>query len=193
MSTISSFVHGRMRKALLSKGILALDLVLWLFWMPLILRIHTIPTLLKRLAPGEKHKDKTPIELKDAVGIVTRICNLRVFRPPFFSKLCLRQSLALYRTLTQMGYPVEIHFGVRKDDKTLSGHSWVTLKGEVVADTAQTGIFKAVYTYPPAHPASALSKSESKILMKRQEKGGENEKGKRTRATRRTDSGIFLP
>jgi hypothetical protein len=166
MSTISSFVYEGMHKGLLSKAVLGLDLVLWLFWLPLILRVYSFPTLLKRLASGQKHKNKTPIELKDAVGTVTRICNLGVFRARVFPKLCLRQSLGLYRTLTQMGYPVEIHFGVRKDDKTLSGHSWVTLRGQIVADTAQTGIFKAVYTYPPARRASALSKSESKILMK---------------------------
>jgi hypothetical protein len=46
-----------------------------------------------------------------------------------------------------MGYPVEIHFGVRKDDKTLSGHSWVTMEGKPVADTTYSGIFKAVYSH----------------------------------------------
>ena len=104
------------------------------------------------------------MEFSDVIGLVTQLCNLRPFRSRFFPKLCLRQSLALYRTLTQMGYPVEIHFGVRKEDKTLSGHSWVTLRGEAVADTAQSGIFEAVYSYPAAR--RAFSESESKILMK---------------------------
>jgi Transglutaminase-like superfamily len=144
-----------MRKRLLSKAVLALDLVLWLFGLPLILRIHSIPTLLKRLAPGEKHKNKTPIELKDTVGIVTRICNLRVFRPPFFPKLCLRQSLSLYRTLSRMGYPVQIHFGVINDENGFQGHSWVTLEGKAVADTARNEIFKTVYSYSSDRSISA--------------------------------------
>ena len=146
------------------KAVLALDVVLWLFSLPALLRVHTIPTLLERLTVGKKEKAPPAVNLNDAVGIVTRICNLRPFRARVFPKLCLRQSLALYRTLTQMGYPVEIHFGVRKEDKTLSGHSWVTLRGEAVADTAQSGIFKAVYSYPAAR--RAFSESESKILMK---------------------------
>jgi hypothetical protein len=129
----------------LFKAGLALNVVFWLFFLPALLHVHTIPTLLKRLAAGKKTQAR--ISLNDAVGIVTRICNLRPFRARVFPKLCLRQSLALYRTLTQMGYPVEIHFGVRKDDKTLSGHSWVTLRGEAVADTTYSGIFKAVYSH----------------------------------------------
>ena len=134
----------------LPKALLASDLVLWLCWLPLMLRIQTIPSLLKRLAGSEAHLKKTPMELREAIGIITRVCNLRVFRSRFFPKLCLRQSLTLYRTLKQMGYPVEIHFGVRKDDKNFQGHSWVTMHGEPVADTAPDGLFKVVYSYPQA-------------------------------------------
>ena len=148
----------------LFKAVLALDVVLWLFSLPALLRVHTMPTLLERLAGGKKEKARPAVNLNDAVEIVTRISNLRPFRARSFPKLCLRQSLALYRTLTQMGYPIEIHFGVRKDDKTLSGHSWVTLRGEAVADTGQSGVFKAVYSYPAAR--RAFSESENKILMK---------------------------
>ena len=121
-----------------------------------------MPTLLKRLTARKKQQARPAANLNVAVGIVTRICNLSVFRARFFPKLCLRQSLTLFRALSRMGYPVEIHFGVRKDDKTLSGHSWVTLRGEAVADTAPSVIFKAVYSYPGA--GRALSESESKIL-----------------------------
>ena len=49
-----------------------------------------------------------------------------------------------------MGYPVEIHFGALKDGEDLYGHSWVTMHGEPVADTARSGIFKVVYSYPSA-------------------------------------------
>jgi Transglutaminase-like superfamily len=131
----------------LPKVVLASDLVLWLFWLPVMLRLHNIPTLLKHLAPRD-HKGKSSIELHEAVEIVTRICNLRPFRSRIFPKHCLRQSLALYRTLSQMGYPVAIHFGALKDGEDLHGHSWVTMNGEPVADRARSGIFKVVYSYP---------------------------------------------
>ena len=62
-------------------------------------------------------------------------------------RLCLRQSLTLYRTLSQIGYPVEIHFGALKKGKDLYGHSWVTMHGEPLADTARSEIFKVVYSY----------------------------------------------
>lgn len=90
------------------------------------------------------------MELREVIGIATRVCNLRAFRSRFFPRRCLRQSLALYRTLCQMGYAVEIHFGVMKDSKNFHGHSWVTMQGEPVADTARSDIFRIVYSYPPA-------------------------------------------
>jgi len=146
MSKIISLAHDPILS--LSKAALATNLVLWLFWLPVILRLHTIPMLLKRLARSEKYIRKTPLELTDVIGIVTRICHLRPFHSRFFPKLCLRQSLALYRTLSRMGYPVEIHFGVMKDSKNFHGHSWVTMQGEPVADTARSEVFRVVYSYP---------------------------------------------
>src|SRR5215510_13681419 len=103
---ISCLLHP-VRGRFLSKALLVSNLVLWLFWLPVMLRIHAIPMLLKRLARGEKHESKTSIELNDAVGIVTRICNLRPFCSRFFPKQCLCRSLTLYRTLTRIGHPVE--------------------------------------------------------------------------------------
>lgn len=145
------------REHFLAKAVLGSDLLLWLFWLPIMLRMHTVPILLKRLALSEAHVKKTPMELREAIGIVTRVCNLSMFRSRFFPKLCLRQSLALYRTLNQMGYPVEIHFGVKKDDKNFEGHSWVTIHDESVADTAPDGHFKVVYSYPEARALIHLS------------------------------------
>ena len=75
------------------------------------------PDLAQTSVLSEAQVKRTPMELREAIGIVTRVCNLRMFRSRIFPKLCFRQSLALYRTLNQMGYPVEIHFGVKKDDK----------------------------------------------------------------------------
>src|SRR5215467_4130574 len=147
-------VRGRF----LSKALLVSDLVLWLFWLPVMLRIHTIPMLLKRLARGEKYESKRPMQLTDAVGIVTRICNLRPFCSRFFPKECLRRSLMLYRTLTRIGHPVQIHFGVLKDEKNLTGHSWVTIAGQPLADTTASARFKVIYSY--SSPQSVLVSSD---------------------------------
>jgi hypothetical protein len=142
-----SFVSDPAR--FLSKALLALDLFLWFCRLPVMLRSHSIPRLLQGLARGPRYKGKTSTELKDVVAIMGRICELRLFRSRFFPKRCLSQSLALYRTLGRMGYPVEIHFGALKNGGGLYGHSWVTLNGKTVFDTADSELFTVIYTYPP--------------------------------------------
>ena len=89
------------------------------------------------------------MEPKDVEAIVTGVCELRLFHSRYFPKRCFRQSLALYRTLSRIGYPAEIHFGAFKEGEGLYGHSWVTLEGKTVADTADSALFKVLYTYPP--------------------------------------------
>jgi hypothetical protein len=135
------------REHLLSKAVLAFDLLLWLCWLPVILRILNVPRLLKKISQQPKFKSEPKMGLPTAVGIVTRVCRLRVFRLRIFPKACLRQSLMLFRTLTRMGYPVEIHFGVAKHEANLRGHSWTTLEGRRVADTASSDSFKVLYSY----------------------------------------------
>jgi hypothetical protein len=137
------------RERFVSKALLAFRLILWLFWLPAVLRIHTIPRLLNRLARSRKSHRLGALDMMDAVRIIKGICNLRLFRSTVFPRQCLRQSLALYRTLTQLGYPVAIHFGILKNKDAFEGHSWVTVEGEPVADTAPGATFKPIYSYPP--------------------------------------------
>ena len=122
------------RERFLSKAALALDLFLLLWWLPFILL-----TLSFRV-------DGRPV-----VGPFPR-CRVRgqmhhaISQKPgeFLDGLC---------ALTRMGYPVVIHFGVMKDEKSLHGHSWVTIEGNPVADTVRGGLFKAVYSHSQStHP-----------------------------------------
>jgi hypothetical protein len=122
---------------------------LWLCWLPIVLRIHSLPMLLQHLEAGEdQHPKRSPIKMERAVEIVVRVCRMRLFEWPMFPKPCLRQSLALYHVLTRLGYPVEIHLGVDKKLRKFFAHSWVTLQGERIADGTRPGIFKLVYSYP---------------------------------------------
>ncbi|MBI3606555.1 MAG: lasso peptide biosynthesis B2 protein [Nitrospirae bacterium] len=121
----------------------------WLCWLSILLRIHTLPALLKQITPLQG-EPRSPLETERAVQLVVRLCRLPFFRRPVFPRLCLRQSLALYRTLTRMGYPVEIHFGIQKDGEDLRGHSWVTVHGQSVAENAQREVFTAIYSYSSA-------------------------------------------
>jgi len=81
---------------------------------------------------------------------VVRVCHLRLFRVSLFPRACLRQSLALYYLLSRLGYAVTIHFGVRKEEDILQGHSWVTVQGTPLAEHTPVEIFHVVYSYPPA-------------------------------------------
>lgn len=141
--------------ALLSELWFALCLGIWLCLLPIFLRIRPLPELLQRFTQVRRRSNsRSPLEMDRAVTIVSRLCEMQLFGLPMFPKPCLRQSLALYRVLTHMGYPVEIHFGVRKQGKELAGHSWVTMQGHPVAEQSRTENFKPVYSY-----SSGLSRS----------------------------------
>jgi hypothetical protein len=94
---------------------------MWLFSLPILLRLQPLPVILGRFTPGRRQPH---LKMNRAVQIVLRLCGLGIFHFPLFPRACLRQSLALYRVLQRMGYPVEIHFGVRKEGNDLQGHSW---------------------------------------------------------------------
>jgi hypothetical protein len=72
--------------------------------------------------------------------------------------------LTLYRVLTHMGYPVELHFGVCKAGDDLQGHSWVTIEGKPVAERTGTYLYKTVYSYPSV-PYPAISPDKSRLLQ----------------------------
>ena len=122
---------------------------LWLCGLPLRLRCvlpcpssSTRLTLARRTRGHRLEMDATVIET------VVRLCQARLFRLPLFPRPCLRQALALYYVLTRLGYPVAIHFGVRKEGEELHGHSWVTVQGTPVAERTRTDLFTTVYSYP---------------------------------------------
>jgi hypothetical protein len=161
----------------LSKAWLAVRVGGWLCMLPLLVKIHSLPGLLDRLSrkgsgisdnpksmasltlalfcKGKRKQDRKVEELLKetsgmvkATGIVLRVCELRFFRLPIFPRPCLRRSLALYRTLNDMGYPVEFHLGVCKKAGKVRAHSWVTFEGKPVSDNTAIDIYKIVYSYP---------------------------------------------
>lgn len=152
---IESLRHP-IRENFLSKAALALDLFLWLWSLPVLLRISSVPALLERLSAGSKCGRESVLDVQRAVRVVTLVCNLRPFRSRLFPKLCLRRSLALYRTLIGMGYPIQIHLGVRKDGKGLTGHSWVTMEGKPLTERTEIEVFKSVYSYSSVSATSRM-------------------------------------
>jgi hypothetical protein len=149
-------VRPRELRVLLFECWFALRLVVWLCLLPISLRFRSIPELLKHLSRVRRPKGRSVLETERAMHIVFYICRLRPFHLPLFPRTCLRQSLALYRSLVCMSHPVEIHFGIRCQGESLHGHSWVTIQGKPVAERTPTEIFRTIYSYPPAPNRSSL-------------------------------------
>jgi hypothetical protein len=126
----------------------AARLALWICALPFLLRILSLPELMQRVAGKRSHTTKTgAVDLHRGVQIALRVCDLPLFRSSFFPRACMLRSLALYRTLRELGYPAIIHFGIRKQGSALLGHSWVTTRGVALADSAPFEAFSSVYSY----------------------------------------------
>jgi hypothetical protein len=124
----------------------------WLLGLPIRLHRQSLPKLLDRLAVVQGQASfSSPQEMDRMVRLVVRVCHLRCFRPPLFPRACLRQALALYYTLRRLGYPAAIHFGIHKAEEALHGHSWVTVQGQIVAESMPVKTFHEVYSHPPAN------------------------------------------
>jgi hypothetical protein len=130
---------------------------LWLFiqvlstltLLPRRIRRENLPGLLRKMDPGVSPVAGGPVKLNKTVGFVDTLLKYRLFQE--YGK-CMMRSLALFKLLRRQGWPVEIHFGVRrtedgKDD--ITGHSWLVLYGEpFLENDFQEYSFTTTYSYP---------------------------------------------
>ena len=138
--------RGRIEK--LARYWLAAQVALWVCALPVWIRLLSLPALLGSLTAARKSRTHAgALNLDETVAIVARVCRWRLFRSRPFPRSCLRQSLALFRVLTRMGYPVMIHFGVQTRGPAFLGHSWVTLNGRPLAEAESPRRFTSVYSY----------------------------------------------
>ena len=139
----------------LSDSWLAIQVVVLMCRLPVLLRLYALPTLLHRLTASDTTTMMAPDRERDrAVRLVLWVCQLRPFRSRLFPRVCLRQALALYSTLTNLGYTVSIHFGILRRGEELRGHSWVTVKGMPVAEGGDSSPYRIVYSYTSGQPNS---------------------------------------
>jgi len=124
--------------------------------LPTMLRLLSIPMLMKILTPGtlkgyqdiEKSKDKI---VKFTDYILSR--NFWIYR-----NTCLKRSLVLYHFLRGSGINVHICFGVRYNgmspnkeaEKKLEGHAWLIYNGDIFLErnTESTKAYKMTYCFP---------------------------------------------
>ena len=132
--------------ALLKEYTCAARVGVWLCRTAVSVRSDSLPALCRK-ASASRPISAGRLDLARVVAIVVRVCQLPLFSVPCFPRPCLRQSLALYRELTRMGYPATIHFGVRRDGSELAGHSWVTVNGVPVAEPRSISSLAVTYSY----------------------------------------------
>ncbi len=139
----------------LSEYLLAARTGGWMLSLPILLRMRSLPRLIRRLGHGAA--GSTSRARSDAARdaqIVTRVSGMRIFDLPLFPRICLRRSLALYHVLGRMGHPVSIHIGVRKDALELEAHSWVTIEGKALGERDPAERFRAIYSYAASSASS---------------------------------------
>lgn len=137
---------------------------LWLFLrvlsmlilLPRLIRKLSLPELLARLDPGVTNSLKDQKQLLKTVGFTDSLLRYHVFQR--YGK-CLLRSLLLFRFLRQQGWPVEIHFGVKKTDEAaeadntlgridITGHSWLVLESEPFLESEQPESYATTYSFP---------------------------------------------
>lgn len=117
--------------------------------LPRMIRRLSLPDLLQRIDPGVAPGPRDQALLDKTVGFVDSLLRYRIFQR--YGK-CLLRSLILFRFLRRQGWPVEVHFGVRKltdDEPKITGHSWLVLNGQpFLEEEGQQGSFATTYSYP---------------------------------------------
>lgn len=88
-------------------------------------RGSSLPRLLRAFERAPRTSSVPAAEVERTVWLVQGVLR-RCYRRDF----CLPQSLVLFHLLSGWGFPVRIHFGVRKQDGTMTGHAWLELGGE---------------------------------------------------------------
>jgi hypothetical protein len=128
--------------------VFAARVALWLCVLPVRIRMCSLPVLLRKIAKSKARKSGSKPSLRRSIDVAVRVCNLRVFSLPCFPRACLKQSLVLYRELTRLRCPAVIHFGVQMQGQALTGHSWVTVDGNPVAEPGPVTAYSKTYSFP---------------------------------------------
>ena len=126
--------------------------------LPLMIKMLTIPQLLKILTPG-RAKLKGDRNLRQLREIIIKYTNY-VLSLDFwiYRDICLTRSLVLYYFLRKYGLDVQICFGVKhkKDSegrdagRKLQGHAWLSLNGYFFLENnpEDTRTFAVTYSFP---------------------------------------------
>lgn len=127
---------------------LFLQILTMLLLLPRRIRKSSLPDMLASIDPGITPRRRDRALLDKTVGFTDSLLRYRVFQR--YGK-CLLRSLVLFRVLRRQGWPVEIHFGVRKTEERandITGHSWLMLDGEpFLEDACHASSYSTTFRY----------------------------------------------
>ena len=103
----------------------------WSFALPLLKYVVPLP-LLARLMWSRRRGEPPPGREERVAAIAKRISKAR---PLPHRDNCLEKSLLIYRFLSRLNADPQLVAGVRKGDKGVIGHVWVTVGGEPVGES----------------------------------------------------------
>jgi len=125
-----------------------------LFAIPPLLRLMDIERIVQKLTPTPSRPANEALTEERIAYLCHRTISFlrRVSRRPN----CLRRSLVLYHCLRVHGVPVVIHFGVKRREKTLAGHCWLTLNGSLYHERPEmVSQFAQMFSLPAPGPGDA--------------------------------------
>ena len=119
------------------------NILIWAIILPPLLSLLPLDELLKRLTPARvvrRHRTRRVVVFTN--WWLNR--NMLMLRPT-----CLNRSLLLYRFLTRDGLDVRIHYGLRKTENGMEGHSWLSLGGKPLLNDGLTATdYEETFVFP---------------------------------------------
>ena len=115
---------------------------IWIALVSLLLRMVSLPGLMRILMPKQISRRKWPS---------SKIVNFASFwlgrERAFYQRSCLKRSLVLFRYLNMQSDPAQFIIGVRKEGGELRGHSWIMIQDKPLFDDEDMN-YKIIYSFP---------------------------------------------
>lgn len=141
---------------------LFLQILFTLVTLPRLIRHQGLPQLLEKMDPGVAPVRQDRALLAKTTGFTDSLLKYSIFHS--YGR-CMLRSLILFKYLRRQGWPVEIHFGIRKINQTdvqtgtetaaakgdqidITGHSWLVLNGKTFLEAEPVNEYATTYTYP---------------------------------------------
>jgi len=126
----------------------------WIALVTLLLRLVSMPRMMRMLAPRKISAKKWPR---------SKIVNFASFwlgrERAFYQRSCLKRSLVLFRYLNMQSDPAQFIIGVRKEKGELRGHSWIMIEGKPLFDDEDMN-YKVIFRCPEDQTRAGAAESQ---------------------------------